>query len=282
VSGPFDDEPADSSAPSPDGLDDEGKLRLLGLLRALTADHGRQILLERPLAEPNASSFPDRWSADEEGVMAVARRVFALAGLAGISLSLVPYATVQTLEDNGPGLVSWGGQHLAGTRRVHTVTGPARLESADDGGCVVGIDWDMLDPAETVVASLCRVAAAAFRALRVDTYRASARVLRDEPDEARAIDASTVYLGLGILTTNDAYTFRHTQGGVSVHRTAGALSMEAMVYLLAAQIVVRRARAAIRRRVRSLLEEDQAAVFEAFVRELDADELERAVLPTGR
>jgi hypothetical protein len=93
-----------------------------------------------------------------------------------------------------------------------------------------------------------------------------------------------VVLGLGVLTTNDAYRFYRGRAAYGpararqIHRTAGHLSMDAMCFLLAAQVAARGARADERSRVAKLLEANQRQAFDEAMRGLDARDLARRLL----
>ena len=115
------------------------------------------------------------------------------------------------------------------------------------------------------------------------SYRASPTPLEDDDDTLRARDVAAVYLGFGILTTNDTYTlFREAHGRDSarvVHRTSGHLSLEEMGELLALQLVARRVTSRESRRVLSLLGPNQAEVVEERMATFDPDTLPSLLLP---
>ena len=140
-------------------------------------------------------------------------------------------------------------------------------------------DRDRLDDPLAMIATFARFAAIVFRA-RHEIAGETAEV------ESRAIDATTVYLGLGIVTTNAAYRYRsegEIRGQTAItrwsHTELGALSPQAMAYLLALQLVARDAPSSERRAVARVLETNQASYLEAATRALDGDDIRKLGLP---
>ena len=201
------------------------------------------------LVEPTDRFFPDPWQADVESLRRLARRVFDYAGLAKVTIEVEPATSERAIAGG-----IWAIELGANTVRI-------------------GADRERLDDALATIATLARFAAIVFRA---------DHEVAGETDEVegRAIDATTVYLGLGIITTNAAYRYRASgelRGSSAItrwsHSELGALSPQAMSYLLAAQLVARAATSGEVRAVAKILETNQATYLNAAIRELDGDEL---------
>jgi hypothetical protein len=257
---------------------------LLAEVRALVASRGEARFVDGVVIEPTSEFFPDRWSPDESGIVALARRIFAYAGFADIGITIVERKSETTVDYRAP---SAGGDD--GVCITHDATGPAQLVAGDVGSCTVGVDFDELEDPSMLAASLCRIAALLFVDAGRPTYRNAPRRDAAHEEALEAAEVATVYLGFGILVANDAYRFfrrerralethvagpsygrgRHTQ----VHRTAGALDVDELCLLLAAQITARKAGVLKRRHVRSLLEETQRHAFDTYLRHLAGRDL---------
>ena len=217
------------------------------------------------LVEPTDRFFPDPWHADVESLRQLARRVFDYVGLTKVTIE-VEAATSERAIAGGIWAIELG----ANTVRI-------------------GADRERLDDPLATIATLARFAAIVFRA---------DHEVAGETDEVegRAIDATTIYLGLGIITTNAAYRYRASgelRGSSAItrwsHSELGALSPQAMSYLLAVQLVARAATSSEVRAVAKILETNQATYLAAAIRELDSEELrtrlglpERAGWPARR
>jgi len=121
---------------------------------------------------------------------------------------------------------------------------------------------------EALVATLCHEVAHAWR----HSHRLA---VEDRAQEERLTDATTVYLGFGLLTTNGAYAYRslgEVSGGYAItrwsHQRSGYLPPQAMSFLLAAQVLARKVGFWERRRLVSLLEPNQASFFRRAFRQL--------------
>jgi hypothetical protein len=201
------------------------------------------------LVEPTDRFFPDPWQADVESLSRLARRVFDYVGLVKVAIE-VEAATSERAIAGGIWAIELG----ANTVRL-------------------GADRERLDDPLATIATLARFAAIVFRA--------DHEVVGETDEvEGRAIDATTVYLGLGLITTNAAYRYRASgelRGSSAItrwsHSELGALSPQAMSYLLAAQLVARAATSSEVRAVAKILETNQATYLAAAIRELDGDEL---------
>jgi hypothetical protein len=87
-------------------------------------------------------------------------------------------------------------------------------------------------------------------------------------------DLTTIYLGFGVLTVNNAHRFRKSGDAHTTRWSTtqtGYLSLQAMAYVFAAQCVARGTAAAEVTRLGRLLEANQRECFEAARRELGVD-----------
>jgi hypothetical protein len=250
--------------------DPEEQVALLDALAALVAACGPEPLLRSPV-EPTAEFFPDAWRPDMHGARALLQRVMSYAGMSGVPCVLAGDSAADLP------LASLGAT-------THVEGAAAWFWGFAEGTAWFGVDQRMLADPEGIVAALCHEAAHAFRHKHGLVAEASKEELRT--------DVTTVYLGFGVLTTNAAYRSRtegELQGTMAVlrwsHSTLGYLAPESFAFLLAAQMLARRATASERRRVRSHLEANQAAAFDSACRLLARDErgvLRRLGLPLDR
>jgi hypothetical protein len=208
---------------------------------ALIANAGFSPYVSHSIVAPTDQFFPDTWHADDDSVARLARRVFDYAGITDIAISVD--STVEPQSKVGV----WALQ-------------------LDKATLELGSDHDHLKDPIAIISTFARYAAIVFR-LRHDIAAETDEV------ENRAVDATTVYLGFGIVTTNAAYRYRASgelRGYNATtrwsHTELGNLTPQAMAYLLAMQVV---ARGEAPKRVAKQLEPNQASYFEAALRELD-------------
>jgi hypothetical protein len=207
------------------------------------AARGPAALLAAPV-EPTPAFFPDRFTPTAAGARVVAERLLGYAGLQGHRAVVevgVAEADERTVQAR-PGAAAW-------------FTGVQGFR------CFFGVDERYLTDADGLVASMAHEVAHAFR--RVHGLEGSG-ALPEEP----ATDATTVFLGFGVLTTNAAERLRTSGeflGTTAVIRSQqlrlGYLPPQAMAFLLAAQAVGRGAGWRERTRLARHLEPNQRAHF---------------------
>lgn len=253
----------------PDPMDQEW---LLDGLRDLAALQGVERLLTTTILEPSRTFFPDLWTPDADGVLTLTRRILRYAGLSHLRVALWvdAYATrvgaIDPLND-----------------RSHGREGTAAwFAGIVDGTCLFGLDEARLDDAESVAGVLAHEVAHAWR------EHHAARV-NDRAVEEELTDLTTIYLGFGVLTTNN--TLRHRsrgvmRGGAVYHEwsrsQAGYLPPQAMSFLLAAQCIARGMSASDRRALKRHLEPTQAEAFDAAweaIHQRHGDLSDRLALP---
>ena len=227
-------------------------------LVALVAKRGREPLIASPLLEPSDRFFPDRFEATPLGVRTLVRRLLTYADLPQLGVVVESFATVQEVHTIDPRREP---SHVSHEGAV------AWFAGISQSVCHFGIDERQFEEPEKLVGTLCHEVAHAFR-----SYHALSVPERDL--EERLTDLTTVYLGFGILTTNNAYRFRSKVesgfGSRASHSRTGYLSPSAMSFLLAAQVVGRSMTPQAVRKVERALEPNQADSFAAAVKVLGA------------
>lgn len=246
---------APESAPAFSYLPEDSEQEwLLSELTTLIDQRGAGPFLRAPILEPSSAFFPDRFTADVEGVRTLADRILGYAGLTELR------ADVTTFENESPEDVEHDGRSV---HRAHHGAA-AWFAGIQDGACRFGVVTANLHEPELLVASLCHEVAHAYRAHH-DLVRAN----RDE--EEVLTDLTTIYLGFGILTVNG--TEQHRSSGdirhyAVQHHALGYLTLPAMSFLLAAQAFCRELSWSGWRRIIKQLGTNQAACFAAATKAL--------------
>jgi len=181
--------------------------------RALVATLAFPRCFHAPLVEPDERFFPDAWTPDQDGVFRLTRRIMAHAGLGDVPLTIERFVFD---EDEG----DRGGRHVI-----------AYFEGITDGRCELGVNCTQLDDPEHLIGVLAHEVAHAFRALH-------GLVVEDHDDEEELTDLTTVFLGFGIPTANNAHqeTIHSNQHSL---RRSGYLSAQAMALALATWVGLR-------------------------------------------
>jgi hypothetical protein len=242
-------------------ISDEERASLVLELASVVHRHGKERLLEGTLVEPTSAYFGEAMDGSDDALVRLGGDVFGYAGLPTVRLGVDPVRLPRERSGGGGSavVVPWGPVEV-----LRVVASQCSLLASSDLADLPG-----------VVASLCRAAALVFDdgAARASPYRSEGWRLPETDAERRRVDVMTVYLGLGLLTTNDSYRFLliHKSNGRKdhVHRRAGFLGEEAMSFLLALQV---RARGLGRReaqRLATLLETNQADYFRDAWDEID-------------
>jgi hypothetical protein len=177
-------------------------------LRALLATKNGALYLRLPLIEPDTTSFPDAWTPDEDGVFRLLRRIMAHAGLGDVPLSVERFFLAPDEDDED------GDRHVIGL-----------FKGVTDGRCDFGINCAQLDDPEHLIGVLAHEVAHAFRAL-------NDLVVEDHDEEEELTDLTTIFLGFGIFTTNNAHRETIHSNWHSIRRS-GYLSADAMALALA-------------------------------------------------
>lgn len=227
-------------------------------LRKLIERREFEHFVSTPILLPRPAIFPVQWNARIADVHRLTQHLMHYAGLGDLELRLTGFTSDDIEGVMDAGTAGW----FAGIR---------------DGRAHMGVHVAQLRDAEAAVGVMAHEVAHAWRAqhkLRADS--------RDR--EELLTDLSTIYLGFGVLTTNNTDRYRSSGGyGYTAWSTssAGYLPPTAMAWLLALQIAARGDRRE-RADVESHLEPNQRASFRAAMKELTADPswLEALALPS--
>jgi hypothetical protein len=137
--------------------------------------------------------------------------------------------------------------------------------------CLFSLEAASLSDPETLVGVLAHEVAHAYRAHH-------GLVVEDRDEEERLTDLTTVYLGFGVLTLNNAHRFEtgsYSDGARTMgywrHSRLGYLPTQAMAFLLAAQAVARRLEDKEVRELTKELGTNQTADFRSALRLLGED-----------
>jgi hypothetical protein len=199
-------------------------------LETVIAARGEDRFLTAPLLLPEDRFFPDRWSPDEAGAGALARRLLDYADLSHLDVSIETFENEQEVHELG----------LDGRAAKWSHAGAAAWFAGIVGTtCKFGIEISKLDDALGLVAAMAHEVAHAFR----HAHRIARRDPRDRDLEEKLTDVTTIYLGFGVLTTAATARFitrSHDAIGSSYsHRQQGYLAPHEMAYLLAMQLAIR-------------------------------------------
>jgi hypothetical protein len=224
---------------------------LLNGLAAIIEARGFETFVLAPLLEPDPRFFPEPWEPSARGVRALALRLLRHAGL----------------ENEDASVTLFGESLPRGTHRGAL----AWFAGMQGATCLFGVHRNQLREHDAIVGTLCHEAAHAYR---TSTGLAEAYDRLDEENT----DLTTIYLGFGILSTNNAYRFRKrsTVGvrypGIEYSTAqAGYLSPQAMAFALAAQVTSRGVSASEAKRIERLLEGHQQAFFHAARLQFEKD-----------
>jgi hypothetical protein len=217
---------------------------LVRYMRKLIERAGWERFVSGTILEPTRRTFPEIWSGTVRDVHVVTQRLMHAAGIGGVRFVIEGYSAAD--GDNwDAGTAGW----FAG---IH------------DGRCRFGVQIEQLHDPEQAAGVMAHEVAHAWRQHHKLMAEARER-------EEFLTDLTTIYLGFGILTTNNTDRYR-TSGDARESRwsnsSAGYLPPQAMAWLLALQVTARgekREAAAVARH----LEVNQAAAFSAAMKELE-------------
>jgi hypothetical protein len=230
---------------------------LWSALNALVDACGEEPILTAPIVRASDEFFPDRWSADEAGLEALALRLLGYANLGHLDVSIELFTGETEVREVG----------IDGHAAATSHSGAAAWFAGIRGGVAqFGAESSKLDDPLGLVAAMAHETAHAFR-------RAHRLEHRDRDLEERLTDVTTIYLGFGVLTTSAAARFitrsHNTIGSSWSHSRQGYLPPEDMAFLLASQLVLRGYDANAIHAYALQLPANQAAVVRTAARELD-------------
>jgi hypothetical protein len=217
---------------------------------------GDDAWLGRPPLLPNERDFPDRWKGDLRSVERLIERLMEHAGLEELALSV----ELASPEELGTATHTIGHDGRI-NERTHEGTA-AWFAGIRRGTCLFGVRSDLIDNAQAIVAVLAHEVCHAYRAHHD-------LVVRNRDAEERLTDATTVFLGFGVLTTNAAerhYSSAMSGSSMSGHRWGhskhGYLDAATFAALLAQQSWRREASSSEVREIAAALEPNQRDVYE--------------------
>ena len=236
-------------------------------LADLAVAMGPTWLLDAPILLPRPADFPDQWRPDLDGAELMLERLLTFAGLGDAPFTIDAYENDEAL--------------LAGLTGWHRTAGAAAFFAgrSDDGALRFGLDVRQLDDPESLSGVWAHEVAHALRHVH-------GLAVADQELEEELTDLTTIALGFGCLTTNNAWRLRRSAelSGASVRtetRTQrfGYLPLQAMAFALGLQVRLRltEGRSVELRAIREVLEPAQRETFEAT---LTLGEIEtRALVP---
>lgn len=218
---------------------DEEQKWLTRYLRKLIEKMGHEQFVSAPILLPDRTWFPDRWEGTLVDAHLVTQRLMHYAGIGQLSVFLEGYVEFQDLFEHD------------------TRDAVGFFSGIRNGYAYFGLQLAMLEEAEITAGTMAHEVAHAWRAhhrLFLDDARD-----RDE----LLTDVTTVYLGFGVLTTNDTHRYRKDAEGWSTSGY-GYLPLQAMAYLLGLQLAARNDRDEIRAIERQLEPNQQRCVIETL------------------
>lgn len=227
---------------TPEGQEQEW---LIQSMVEFVAAHGWEEFLFNPILEATPEYFPESSGSTPFLIDRTARRLLHYAGLGEIDVVLAP--------------LDFDDEHQRDAS-------PIMLLGLDDGAMILGVQVDFTPDAEDIAGTLSHVVAQAFR-------HHHGLVHEDAQEEALLAEATTVFLGFGILTANSALRYRSGgdfQGNwvVSAWETTrfGSLTPQALTYSLALQAQIRDLDKSAIGAIQGSLETNQAAFFASAIK----------------
>lgn len=233
---------------------DEEQKWLTRYVRKLVERMGHEQFVSAPILLPDRTWFPDPWEGTLGDAHVVTQRLMHYAGIGQLRVYLEGYVEFQDVFEH------------------ETRDAVGFFNGISDGYAYFGLQLAMLDHAEITAGTMAHEVAHAWRAHHH-------LVPQDAPDRDELLtDVTTVYLGFGVLTTND--THRYRKDGQSWSTSGyGYLPLQAMSYLLGLQLAARNDREEIRAIERELEPNQQRCVIETMKALQHEDVLSMLALP---
>lgn len=208
---------------------------------------GYESFVSAPILIPTSDYFPMTWSYETDDIGSLLSRIMSYAGLSRFDILLQLYRTHSLIDwtQEGRPFESW---HEGAAGWFAGVKGNRFL---------FGVDVEQVSEPEELIAVLCHEVAHAYRQHHKLEHD-------DRQEDEEQTDLTTVFLGMGIFTTNCSLQFRSgSLGGSSLdghmwsHRTVGYLSPKAFSFAMAVQWVVRGLSKAEQQKLLAFLETNQ-------------------------
>jgi hypothetical protein len=229
--------------------DPEEQKWLIHYMRRLIERAGWQRFVRGPIFEPTRKWFPEPWSGTVRDAHIVTQRLLHYAGIGQLRPILDSYASIEGEEG----------------------------ERYDWAAYYSGIEGDRVKFAIRLATLADPEIAAGTMAHEVaHAWRTHHRLVADSREREELLtDVTTVYLGFGVMTTNDTYRFRSSGNSRQQQWSQsryGYLPLQAMSFLLGLQLAARNRDDEIRA-VQKLLEPNQRRAVEETLEVLGATEL---------
>ena len=230
---------------------------LWAALHTLIEKRGEETFLTGPIVRASDEFFPDRWSPDEAGVEALARRLLTYAWLGDLDVDVEMFTGETEVHEIGHDGKAASSSHQGAA---------AWFAGIDRNVARFGAESSKLDDPLGLVGAMAHEAAHAFRRRHRIEHR-------DHDVEEKLTDVTTIYLGFGMITTAAAarYTSHRVgnTGSAWSHARQGYLPFEEMAFLLATQLVLRGYDVPTTRWFAKQLPANQAASVRAAVDAID-------------
>jgi len=186
-------------------------------MRRLIENMGYEQFVLAPILEPSRKWFPERWDATIYDAHLITQRLMHYAGLDDLRFVIEGFIARDDLNTKSGDASGY----FTGIR---------------DGVAYFGLKQETMRDPEIAAGTMAHEVAHAWR-----THHRE-RLEHIDDQEEILTDITTVYLGFGLLTTNDTYRFR-SSGNSRVQQwgssSYGYLPMQAMSFLLGMQLAAR-------------------------------------------
>lgn len=187
-------------------------------MRRLIENMGHEQFVLAPILEPSRKWFPEEWFASVYDAHLITQRLMHYAGLRDLRFRIEGYIATDIVDtESGDASGYFSGIH--------------------EGVAHFGLKQATLTDPEVAAGTMAHEVAHAWRHVHRDRLEPST-----SDQEEVLTDITTVYLGFGVLTTNDTYRFR-SEGDMRQQRWAsssyGYLPLQAMSFLLGMQLAAR-------------------------------------------
>ncbi len=242
-------------------------------LAELINKHGVERFVSGPLLDQGSSLLPNGWQPNADGVGRLISRLMMFVGVETTPRVRIHDYTALATDDK------WQ-------------TAELQFFAATPAG-EIAFELSKIGEPDSLIGTSCHQVGAAWVALKQSglhgsPYRRAIAEIREEDIPEGLGSIASIYLGLGIPAANAAYVARHGGENVGYYATtelqissAGGLSIEAITFLLATQILIRN-RPGESQQVRKGLRANQRGLFDTWLEVLldrRADYSERLNLP---
>ncbi|HEX7809151.1 MAG TPA: hypothetical protein VF608_10510 [Thermoanaerobaculia bacterium] len=230
---------------------------LVRYMRRLIENMGHEQFVLAPILEPSRKWFPEDWSGAIYDAHLITQRLLDYAGLKDLRAVIEGFIERDDLDTESGDASGY----FSGIR---------------DGVAYFGLKQATLTDPEIAAGTMAHEVAHAWRAFHRE------RLEHADQQEEVLTDITTVYLGFGVLTTNDTHRFR-SEGTIREQRWSsssyGYLPLQAMSYLLGLQLAARNRDEEISSIEKQLEPNQRRAVLETLESLEESDVLDLLALP---